>query len=363
MNRFFISRALYSLFLCFGLIIVLTSCSDEKEHFVDPYLTEPACTSTFVPKDYTWQVVGFYPSWKHDVLPIDSISWDRITRIVYAFAYPTVTGGVDFSDLTNAHELIEKAHENGVEVFYSVGGASDINVLPSIANNPEYAERFVKNLRHYVFKYCFDGVDIDWERFSGFSSGIIDSYESESYVNILKELQEDLVPFNKKISVDLYPSDWGGRHYFDELKYYVDDIMIMCYNFSGSWSDPGPHSSYEDAIGSGSSISSTGLAYWTNYRQFPKSKILLGIPFYGRDFDNNGAGISYYRIVEDYPEAPHQDQVANIYYNGIETIKAKTVYVMENNFSGIMIWELGQDSPVDSISLLNAIDEEIRSFN
>ena len=86
------------------------------------------------------------------------------------------------------------------------------------------------------------------------------------------------------------------------------------------------------------------------------------MPFYGRDFDNNGAGISYSRIVELYPDAPHQDRVANIYYNGIETIKAKTRYVMENNFAGIMIWELGHDSPVDSISLLNAIDEEIRAF-
>lgn len=343
-----------------GGLIMLNSCSKELDDPpFDPYLTEPACTSSFVPKAYTYHVVGFYPSWRHNDLPIDSIKWDRITRIVYAFAYPNADGSVDFSDLTQARNLIRKGHENGVEVFFSVGGAYHTDIFPNIARDPEKAERFVKSLRHHVFELCFDGVDVDWEWFTGFPSGIVYQYESKSYVNILKWLQEDLAPFNKKISVDLYPSNWGGRHYFDELKYYVDDIMIMGYNFSGSWSDPGPHSSYEDAIGSGSDVSSTGLAYWANYRKFPKSKILLGVPFYGKDFDNNAAGITYRSIVEMFPDAPNHDQVANIYYDGIETIKAKTQYVIENYFAGIMIWEIGQDTYADSTSLLKAIDEEI----
>lgn len=361
-RHFQISRCLPSLFLLSGLIIGIISCSEEEEPFVDPYLTEPACSSTFVPKAYTWQVVGFYPSWKHNTLPIDSIDWDKISRVVYAFAYPKVNGGIDFSDLTKAKELIEKAHAHGVEAYFSIGGGNDSWNFPEIANDPEAAERFVKSLRHYVFAYCFDGVDIDWEYWSGLPYGTVNQYESQAFVDILKELKEDLLPYDKKISVDLYANDWGGRHYFNKIAEYADDIMIMCYDFSGSWSEPGPHSSYEDAIGSGSTATSTGLAYWVNYRQWPKAKILLGVPFYGRDFDNNGSGISYSRIMELYPEAPYADQVANIYYNGIETIKAKTRYVMENDFAGIMIWELGHDSAVDSISLLNAIDEEIESY-
>jgi len=351
----------YSIFLL-GLVL-LNSCSkEEKDPPYDPYLTEPACTSTFVPKEYTYQVVGFYPSWRHDILPIDSIKWEKITRVVYAFAYPRTNGTIDFTDLTKARELIEKGHANGVEVYFSIGGGADSYNFPQIANNPDAAERFVKNLSHYVFAYCFDGVDIDWETFSGMSSGTVNQDESLALVHILKELQEDLTPYNKKISIDMYGSNWGGKHYFDGIQDYVDDVMIMCYDFSGSWSDPGPHSSYEDAIGSGATVESTGLAYWVNYRQWSKSNILLGVPFYGRDFDNNGKGITYSTIVTLYPEAPNFDQVANIYYNGIETIKSKTRYVLENQYSGIMIWEIGQDSSVDSISLLNAIDEEINSI-
>jgi GH18 family chitinase len=55
------------------------------------------------------------------------------------------------------------------------------------------------------------------------------------------------------------------------------------------------------------------------------------------------------------------DRVANIYYNGVETMTRKTQYVLDNDYSGIMIWELGQDvgSEADSISLLNAIHTTI----
>ncbi|MBS0000466.1 MAG: hypothetical protein KFF73_15910 [Cyclobacteriaceae bacterium] len=122
---------------------------------------------------------------------------------------------------------------------------------------------------------------------------------------------------------------------------------------------PGPHSSFEDAIGSGSSQTSTGLAYWINYRKWPESKFLLGVPFYGRDFDDRqGAGISYADILEMYPEAWAYDQAANIYYNGMPTMSRKAQYIVDQRFSGIMIWELAQDHPTDSLSLLNAIHRE-----
>ncbi|MQY79597.1 MAG: hypothetical protein GH151_10470 [Bacteroidetes bacterium] len=134
------------------------SCSDEDEDIEpDYYLTEPLCKDTFTPKPYTYSVVGFYPSWKHDVLPISSIKWDKITRVVYAFASQNLDGSLNVSYLTKMDELVSAVHAQGVEVY-----------------------------------------------------------------------------------------------------------------FSGWWTGSGPHSSYEDAIGSGSDEGSTGLAYWVNYRGCPR---------------------------------------------------------------------------------------------
>jgi len=93
-----------------------------------------------------------------------------------------------------------------------------------------------------------------------------------------------------------------------------------------------------------------------NYRGWPKEHVLLGVPFYGKDFDQGGGQyISYSDILKQYPDAYKADRVNNIYYDGISTIAEKTQYVVDNDFSGIMIWEITQDSKVDSTSLLSSI--------
>ena len=346
------------LLLLAAALLPFYSCSDEDPD-PDNYLTEPICQETFTPKSFTYNVVGFYPSYRHGELPISSIQWEKITRVVYAFAYPNLDGSLNVNSLTKSHELVSTAHSHGVEVYFSVGGGADSNNFPVLASNEKARNKFIKEVRHYVFAHCFDGVDIDWEYWSGAKSNKVIPQESSALITVLKELQEDLAPFNKKISIDVYGTDWGGKHYYDEASTYADFIQVMAYDFSGSWSDPGPHSSYEQAIGSGSDQGSTGLAYWINYRGWPKERVLLGLPFYGRDFDNNGKGVKYKSIVSQFPEAPGFDRINNIYYNGKETIRRKTTYVVENQISGIMIWELAQDAAEDSISLLHVIDEVI----
>jgi GH18 family chitinase len=80
------------------------------------------------------------------------------------------------------------------------------------------------------------------------------------------------------------------------------------------------------------------------------------VPFYGKDFDQGGGNLlSYSEILLLHPDAYKYDRVNNIYFDGIATMADKTKYVTDNEFSGIMIWEITQDSGVDSTSLLNSI--------
>lgn len=289
-----------------------------------------------------------------------SIPWNNLTRIIYSFAIPNADGTLNTGSVSNIGDLVELAHANGVEVYISVGGGAGSGNFPVLANNESTRELFVKEVREFVFQNCLDGVDIDWEYWSGSASNTVVPEESNSLVTILSELKAELSPFNIEMSIDLGASHWGGKHFFDQVPDYVDHLQVMCYDYSGPWSDPGPHSSFEDAIGSGSSSSSLGLAYWVNYRGWPKEKILLGVPFYGRDFDiGGGEGVSYADILKEYPDAYLYDQRDNIYYNGINTITQKTQYVIDNNYSGIMIWEIAQDSKVDSVSLLSAINRTL----
>jgi chitinase len=339
------------------MIPVLLSCTKNKSA-TDNWLEEPVCSSPFIPKAFGYQVVGFYPSWTYDVMSVQNIPWDKLTRIVYAFAEPNADGTINVSGLTGIHQLADSAHAHGVEIYFSIGGAEASNNFPVMATNAKSRSRFINEVRQFVFANCLDGVDIDWEYWSGYANDVVIPAESNALVIIVKELKKELSPFHLGISIDLGASDWGGKHFMDEIPAYVDHLMVMSYDFSGTWTAPGPHSAFADAIGTGNTRSSTGLAYWVNFRGWPKEQILLGVPFYGKDFDQGGGTLlKYSEILNQFPDAYKYDRINNIYYDGIATMADKTRYVIDNNFSGVMIWEITQDSKTDSTSLLNTINK------
>jgi GH18 family chitinase len=349
-----------ALFLALTLFVLLLSACRKSESNPGNYLSKPDCSSLYIPKTYSYQVVGFYPSWQSGSEQVKDIPWDKLTRIVYAFAIPNADGTINTSDLVNTSQLVDSAHAHGVEVYFSVGGGDGSRNFPVLATNEKTRNRFILEVRQYVFENCLDGVDIDWEYWTGYTNNVVVSSESNALVTLLRDLKKELSPFNLGISIDLGASDWGGKHFLNEIPSYVDHLQVMCYDFTGTWTAPGAHSAYKDAIGSGSSINSTGLAYWVNYRRWPKQKVLLGVPFYGKDFDQEGGKpLTYADIIRQHPDAYKSDRVNNIYYDGIITMAEKTKYVVNNQYSGIMIWEIAQDSRVDSISLLNSIFREI----
>jgi len=104
----------------------------------------------------------------------------------------------------------------------------------------------------------------------------------------------------------------------------------------------------------------TSVAYWLK-RGVPKSKLVLGVPFYGHAFGAAAGrrGNGYKDIVARFPGAELRDQAGDtIWYNGIPTIRAKARYVRDEGLAGIMIWSLNNDAPGDK-SLLAAIDAEL----
>ncbi len=209
----------------------------------------------------------------------------------------------------------------------------------------------------YTKEFCFDGVDIDWEKWSYDEKKRPLRIEQKGLVVLLHDLKKALTPIGKQLSMDVYGSIWAGKNYLDEAEQYVDQVHIMAYDFSGKWSEPMPHSSIAQAFGWDKKLPNSGVNYWLNERKWPKDKLYLGIPFYGRDFnDENVRGKPYREILEEFPNAHESDEINKIYYNSPKTVRRKVELAMEKDLGGVMIWELTQDTKGEKSLLKSVFD-------
>lgn len=288
-------------------------------------------------------VVAYVPTWIDLAKFVPTIDYEKVTHLNLAFANPTDDAG-DLSFNPQAEALIAAAHARGVKVLISIGGgsAADDRVLkPRYFSllNPAHRAGFVAKLTAYVMTHRFDGLDVDIEGPS------IDA----DFGPFVRELAAALHPAGKLLTAAL-SQGYGGKKVPDAALGVFDFVNIMAYDATGDWEPkkPGQHSALEYAH--------TNVAYWLR-RGLPKTKCVLGVPFYGYGF---GAAFrkhdySYREIVERFPGAEQRDQTGDtIWYNGIPTIRAKAQWARDEGLAGVMIWSLDYDVPGPR-SLLTAI--------
>lgn len=276
-----------------------------------------------------------------------TVDYSKITHLNIAFENPDAAGNLSFNALNTTY--IQQAHANAKKVLVSIAGgfaSEDATMKARYFNLISDANRtaFVSKITDYIIAHNFDGLDVDME-----GSSI-----NSDYGKFITALSGALKPQNKLLTAALSHVN-GGANVPDDAMLLFDYINIMAYDATGPWnpSNPGQHSSFDFAV--------TSLDYWTG-RGLPKANAVLGVPFYGYGFGNDfNEGISYAQIVSTYPGAESRDVSGNtIYYNGIPTIRQKTQYVLEEEYGGIMIWNLAQDrNSADPKSLLRAIDQII----
>jgi GH18 family chitinase len=126
----------------------------------------------------------------------------------------------------------------------------------------------------------------------------------------------------------------------------------MAFDFTGDFpgSAVGQHSSYQQGV--------FGINYWWRNRGVAKEKVVMGLPFYGKNFNAGGAAVDYKDIVGANPGlSAEADQVDQTWFNGPTTIKKKATYVAENSYGGVMVWQLAGDTSPGAKSLLDAIEQ------
>ena len=302
--------------------------------------------------------------------------FEQMTHIAISFLRPYNSSGkvVMTPNWENLDEVVAAAHENNVKVIISFGGGG-FKITSELMGIEKNRRNLIKNIIIFMKKYNLDGFDCDWE-----PSWIDNKVEMEDinnaityhYFKFIREFRETLdVEFGKgqkSFSAailnlnSIWYSPFKKVAHFPKNGWwhYLDWVSLMNYdNDLGS-----KHATFDSVFGDKGSVS-----YWTDFG-IPMSKIIVGIPFYGRA--GWGEEYLFYRqIVEFFPSLTENVDVVifdkdnlgqkEYGFNGIATVKKKVKESQKLGIAGVMFWQIAGDLKMNhEKSLLKAISQEFK---
>lgn len=335
----------------------------------------------------------------------DQIEAQKLTHINYAFAVPAETGELaplNARDSVNLAALTSlKAVNKDLNVLISIGGWGGCKYFSDVARTDASRRKFTSSAVALLRKHRLDGIDIDWEYPAQVGAGnIFRPEDKQNYTLLLRALRNGLDEQGKR------DQRTGANHYLlttatgadtafvnhtelDQAQRYLDYVNIMTYDlYHGNDKTTGHHSNLNQSATGNQSRNSTADAVEGHIRAgVPASKIVLGLPFYGRGWagvnnQDNGlyqpstgkhSFISHDELVAEYigkngftrywdaeAKAPYLWNPTTrtfISYADEESFTHKLAYVKSKKLAGVMFWEYIYD--LQQKKLLNKLTNEL----
>lgn len=257
----------------------------------------------------------------------------------------------------------------------SIGGWTWSYKFPPVAASAAGRKQFASSAVKLMADWGFDGIDIDWEYPAN-------NKEASDYVLLLKEVRSALDKFSSSNKLNYrfqitVATPAGPAHYkqmnLKGMNPYVDAWHLMAYDYAGSWDTTTGYQSniYNSKSYPKATKFNTDQAV-TDYMKagIPASKIILGLPLYGRSFANaKNVGQTYSGVgggslqpgVYNYKDLPRpgariwQDKPAGSIYSWNSATKEmvtfdnvlsagwKADYLLKKSLGGAVFWEASGD--------------------
>jgi spore germination protein YaaH len=261
--------------------------------------------------------------------------------------------------------LVQFAHARGILVIPTVSNNFDPDRVHRILNDPNLRALHIGALTKEVQRYGYDGIDIDYEN--------LYAEDREAFSDFVSELASEVhkLPGHRLLTIAVHskrsePGSWSGARAQDwhALGSAADEFRVMTYDYcwklvcDGSWgSPPGP-------------IAPT---WWMEevirfaMTQVPAAKVMMGVHFYGYDWDSSGIGTALTWLdvqsllathgaevrwwptdSEGRPVEEHWFSYGNghgVVFADHDSVRARWRLAQRLGVRGVAIWRLGSEDP------------------
>ncbi|KAI9016228.1 chitinase [Hyaloraphidium curvatum] len=247
----------------------------------------------------------------------------------------------------------------------------------------------------------FDGIDIDWEYpgIQGIGYNTLSPDDGNNFSLLLAEVrrQLDLLSEETGLAYGLTAAVGAGRHTVDatdpaEYSKHLDWVNAMTYDFRGAWDAAGPTGFHARLLSDPAApdhphgTTAAGAIDYLLAKGVPASKLLLGVPFYGRGWtgvDPRGGGVyrpalgpapgtfeagaEDYRVLCGAPgterfraeagQAYRFDDATGTWwaYDNPEAVAGKAAFARERGLRGLFAWAADGDRGGELLAAMAAV--------
>ncbi|MDR0728654.1 MAG: ThuA domain-containing protein [Prevotellaceae bacterium] len=290
-------------------------------------------------------IVAYVTSWS-DIMPDPAY----MTHINYAFGHVNRTFDgirIDNPDRLRALAAL-KQEAPQLRVLLSIGGWGS-GRFSEMAAVDSLRIAFSRDCRRIIDEFGLDGIDIDWEYPTSSGAGISHSPEdTKNYTLLMRDIRAAI---GNRHLLTLASSAGAGYIDFPAIEPCIDFVNIMTYDMGQA---PKHHAAmYRSEMTGWKSCDEAVAAHRS--AGLPASKLVLGVPFYGRARGDLPDFIDYAKITalngytpmwDDTAKCPyltnsHGDVVCS--YETPQSIAIKCQYVIREKLRGMMYWDYAAD--------------------
>ncbi|PLR44572.1 glycosyl hydrolase family 18 protein [Chimaeribacter arupi] len=348
------------------------------------------------------KVAGYFPEWgvydAHNNFTPDKIDYSTLTQINYGFAV-VKNGQVVMHDTEQGPRLIRELNDRtaaaGVRHVISIGGwnNSEEGAFEAATATPQGIETLAKSMVDYMLEWEFDGIDVDWEYPDA-------DNEKEAFTKLIQSVRSKLDEQGMKDDT-YYSLSAAVTTNHNKIAYtnpavtapLLDNVNVMAYDFHGAFEPVTGHNAplYANIQDQDQLFNvDSAMKEYVNTWKVPKSKLLMGIPYYGRgwgdvdpiqvvnglpglfapgsatvhgtwDDDGQNTGTHPWYVLKEKAASEEygrywdtESKVPYLYslekkefltYDDPESIRNKVDYINREGYGGAIVWDISGDTP------------------